>query len=245
MKMKPSYWIIALVFLISSCSTKIESGVDVIKLMKEKYNNEYLQNFTFSQYVVEFKDDSIEHKTVWHEAYTFPNQLVIKFDSLDSGKGYIFKNDTVYIMQNNKVAKKYKNVHDLLILGFDIYGEPVQTCIEKLTENGYDLSKVCEAKLNGKSAYCVGVSEESEQKNKFYIDKENLYFLKMVSFSHDRYGAAEFANYKNFNGKPIATKVLFYNNEKLIMTEDYFNLKFPEELDSKIYDPEYFEEAKW
>jgi len=229
----------------SSCDKKIESGSDVIHLMKDSYNNSYLKNFTFSQYITEYKNDTVINKTIWHEAYSCPNKLVIKIDSFNSGNGYIFNQDTFFIMKNNMVDKKHRDIHDLLLLGFDIYAQPFQTSFEKLTEKGYDLSKVCETKINGREAYCIGVNNITDKENNFYIDKENLCFIKMVSYTHSRYNEAIFADYKIVKGKYIATKVLFYNKSQLIMSEEYFNMDFPEFLDSRIFNAEYFKEAIW
>lgn len=242
--MKNKLIIVLLLFVASSCN-KVKDGADVINLMKEKYNNSYFQNFTFSQNVYWYENDSIVRESVWHEAYSSPNKLIIKFDSLNSGAGYIFKQDTVFIMENNLVKAKQRDIHDLLILGFDIYEEPSEVTYNKLIEKGYDLSKVCETKIEGKEAYCVGVENEAEEKNKFYIDKENLVFLKMVNYTHSRYDEAMFTNYKMIKGNYIATRVFFYDEGKIIMSEDYFDIDFPEKIDAKIFDYRFFKEAQW
>ncbi len=122
--------------------------------MKKGYNNSYLKNFTFSQYISGYENDSVINKTVWHEAYSFPNKIVIKIESFASGNGYIFHTDSVFIMKNNIVVKQYVDIHDLLVLGFDIYEQDFKVTYDKLTEKGYDLSKVCETKINGRDAYC-------------------------------------------------------------------------------------------
>ncbi len=87
--------------------------------------------------------------------------------------------------------------------------------------------------------YCVGVENETSEHNKFYIDKEKLCFIKMISYSHSRYSEAVFAGYKMEKGKYIATKVLFYNKGQLVMTEDYFNINFPESLNQKIFEVDF------
>jgi len=245
MNFKLGLILLILAVMMSSCETKIESGSDVIYLMKREFNNTYLKHFTFSQYISEYENDSLVNKTIWHEAYSFPNQIVIKCDSLNSGKGYIFKQDTLYVIEHNTLTQKLRDIHDLLVLGFDIYEQPFQITYDKLTEKGYDLSKVCDAKIEGRAAYCVGVEKESDPQNKFYIDKEHLCFVKMISSTHSRYDEAVFADYKMVKGNYIATKVMFYDKGKLIMTEEYFDMDFPDALDSQIFDYKLFKEAKW
>ena len=223
----------------------VRTGEDVIALMKAKYADSFVRNLTFSQYVFEYKDDSVSNKTVWHEAYRSPNRLIIKFDNFNSGNGYVFRNDSIYIMGNNQIQDKLEYVHDLLVLGFDVYVQPVKLTIDKLTKKGYDISRFYETSLNGKAVYCVGASDDNDDSPRFFVDKERLVFIKMINNNHGRYDEAIFDNYRMINGKYIATEVVFFKNRHPIMKEEYFDIAFPQKLKAKIFDPNYFKEASW
>ncbi|WP_157493768.1 hypothetical protein [Draconibacterium sediminis] len=223
----------------------VRTGEDVIVLMKEKYAESFVRNLTFSQYVFEYQNGSVVNKTVWHEAYRSPNQLIIKFDSFDSGDGYVFRNDSIYIINNNQVQNKIEDIHDLMVLGFDVYVQPVKLTIDKLTKKGYDISRLYETSLNGKSVYCVGASDDNDDSPRFYVDKERLVFIKMINNNHGRYDEAIFDNYRMINGKYIATEVVFFKNGNPIMKEEYFDIAFPQKLKAKIFDPNYFKGASW
>ncbi len=67
----------------------------------------------------------------------------------------------------------------------------------------------------------------------------------MINYNHSRYNEAMFDNFKMVKGKYIATKVIFLNNGKPIMIEEYFDMDFPETLDSSIFDPKNFKDARW
>lgn len=239
------YILIGVLFINYSCEKKVENGYDVIQLMKSKYNNLWYKNFTFSQYVNKYENDSVVSNTVWHEAYSYPNQLVIKFDDFNSGKGVLFKYDTLYFFNENMVYNKQKRIHDLILLGFDIYEQPIETTFFKLKELGYDLSKICETKIDNREVYCIGTTNEKDSLNKFYIDKENLYFIKNNKYQDSHFTETIFSNYVNIDGNFVATKIFFYKNNHLIMDEEYFNIQFPESLDQKIFDPTNFENAIW
>ncbi|PLX10392.1 MAG: hypothetical protein C0597_16815, partial [Marinilabiliales bacterium] len=62
MKIKFTLTLFIVVIMASISQSQVKSGVDVIRLMKEKYNNSYIQNFTFSQHVVQYKGDSVINK---------------------------------------------------------------------------------------------------------------------------------------------------------------------------------------
>lgn len=237
--------LLASIILMASCTSKVENGQDVIRLMKEKYNNTYLENFTFSQHVKEYENDSVTLKTIWHEAYSYPGNLIIKMDSFNSGSGYVFNQDTLYVLNNNHVDFKMENINDLVVLGFDVYPDPIEKTVKRLTKQGYDFSKVFETTVNNRPVYCVGASNENENTNRFYIDKENLYFIKYIKNTDHGISEVEFTDYEKVGDQLLATKVIFLNNGNLVMTEEYYDIKLPESIDSKIFDPNYFEEAIW
>jgi len=237
-----------LVFLtisISSSCDKVESGSDVIQLMKNKYNNSYLTNFTFSQDVYEYENDSITNKTVWHEAYSYPHQLIIKADSFEGGSGYIYNWDSLYIMNDNKVDTRMKKLNYLIVMSFDVYEQPVDKTMQMLTEMGYDANKFFETTLDGREVYCIGAENETDSLHKFYIDKENLNLVKNVKHYESGVWETVMADYKVIDGYNIATTVSFYFNGNLSMKEEYYNIKFPEKINSQIFDYRFFKEAQW
>jgi len=213
--------------------------------MKEKFNNTYIENFTFSQHLIAYDNDTIKKEEIWHEAYSFLGSLIVKVGSLESDSGYIFHQDTLRIISKNKVSVKMEHVNELTVLGFDISPDPIEKTVKRLTKQGFDLTKVIETKLRGRDVYCVGALSEDEQANKFYIDKENLYFVKCVKIRKHGISEVECTDFKEIGNQPVATKLTFYRNGKLNMTEDYFNIKLPDTIDSKLFDPEFFEHARW
>lgn len=232
------------IVLFASC-TKVETGYDVLNLMKSKYENNHIENMTFSQHVKEYSNDSITHKTIWHEAYAAPGNLIIKIDSFTGGSGYVFNGDTLFILNDNKIDLKVKELNILMILGFDVYSVPIKNTISKLNELEYDLNLMCETKLDNKDVYCIGVSNESDEQNKFYIDKENLYFIKYISYSENGISEIKFADYEVMNGYNVAKTVLFYFNNELYMTEEYYDIEFPKIMDPEIFNALKFKEAIW
>ncbi|MDX9694510.1 MAG: hypothetical protein RBT49_01855 [Bacteroidales bacterium] len=237
--------VVGFCLLAFSCQKEPKSGFEVIEIMKAKYNNTFYTNFTFAQHVNKYENDSITSKEIWHEAYSFPNKLLIKFEGFDTGNGIIFRNDSLYLFKDNLLVTGYKRLHDLIVLGLDIYELPTEEIYSKIKELDYDLNKICSASINGRPMYCIGVSNENEQANKFYIDKEFLYFVKNTKYQKGDINETVFSNYQNIDGKLVATKILFYKNGKLIMDEEYYDIKFPKNLDLSIFEPSNFVNVIW
>jgi hypothetical protein len=53
-----------------------------------------------------------------------------------------------------------------------------------------------------------------------------------------------FTDYTNIENYWVAKKVIFRQNGKLAMVENYFDIKFPKELNKDLFDPEKFNEVK-
>lgn len=239
--------ILIVTFFLFSCKSelKYKNGIEVIKAMHEKYDGKWYKNLTFSQGVEQYKDEKIIKKEVWHEAYKAPSNLIIKFRSLTSGNGYLFLGDSLHIYAHHKLAASRKHNNFLVTLGFDVYNQPVDKTVRTLTDVKFDLEKVTSTSFNGKDVYVVGVSSLEEKTNHFYIDAENLVFLKSISYTENAKRETVFKSYKNIEGNLIATEVDFLTNGKLDMTEKYYNIEFPKSIADSVYDKNKFVEAKW
>ncbi len=67
-----------------------------------------------------------------------------------------------------------------MVLGFDVYAQPVEIDRPQLRELGFDLTKLHESTWQGRPAYVVGAAAGDTVTRQFWIDKERLYFVRMV-----------------------------------------------------------------
>ena len=92
-----------------------------------------------------------------------------------------FANDTLYSFKDGAQTNSRPFVHPLLVLGFDIYFMPLQDAIAKLKQLKFDLSILREDTWQGRPVYVVGAKAEDLHSSQFWIDKENLYFVRMLA----------------------------------------------------------------
>ena len=90
---------------------------------------------------------------------TVPGSLRIDFVDSKTGDGILFTNGTIYSWREGKANPGRPFVHPLLVLGFDVYGQPVATTIAQVKGMGIDLSQVHEEKWQGKDVYVVGAKQ--------------------------------------------------------------------------------------
>ena len=94
--------------------------------MQKKYDGKWYRTITFVQKTTEYRPDGTSHASIWYEALAMPGKLRIDFDPIKDGNVILFTNDTVYDIKGGKVNGSRALVHPLLVLGFDVYFQPVE-----------------------------------------------------------------------------------------------------------------------
>jgi hypothetical protein len=214
--------VILLCFLLTASAlqaSEIKTSEDLIRAMQKKYAQSWYKTLTFVQKTTEFEADGKTKVSTWYEALSAPSRLRIDFDPIADGNGIPFANNTVYSMKNGKVENSRPFVHSLIVLGFDIYFVPVPQLVETLKQLKFDLSVMHEDTWQGRPVYVVGAQKGDLHSTQFWIDKKNLYFVRLLRPS-GKDGAAtsdvQFNKYQRTKrGAWVAAEVIFMNNGKV------------------------------
>ncbi len=234
-KVLPIIVIITVLFTLFSCSNKIDSTEKLLETISDQYNGKWFKQVKFSQTTNFYRNDSIVKSERWIEEYVYPNQLIIKVNHENSRDGYLYRNDSMYIFEDNEIRFKDKAVHDLVILSMDIYNMTPEESMERFSSLDYDLSEFHTSNFEGRDIYVVGAEKGDTTSNQVWFDKEHLYFVKMVKNTDTGLQEVYFRDYINLNGKGwIEQEVVFYIDGKRYMVEKYYNITIPEEKKTKI-----------
>ena len=226
-----------------SCSgSEPKNGQELIKSMYERYNDDWYKTLTFKQATTFYNaSGKIAREQTWFEAMLLPNSLAIKYDSITSGNGIVFKNDSIFNFREGKMIGSRKLYHPLLILGFSVYAQNPEKTIDDLTQLKINLSKIKTTIWQGKENYVVG----DENATHFYIEKERLLFTKIIQKGRNNsINETQFNKYQPLQKGWISPEVLFYTDGKMTLKEVYSEIKTPE-LTTKIFDVNQFQKRKW
>lgn len=228
-------------------SQKINNGTDVINAMYKKYDGgkKWYKHFSFTQDAIFYRNDSIIKTEVWHEIGSFPGHLAIKFDTKDSKDGVIFSVNKVYSIKDGVAKEPRTFIHDLILVGFDLYFLKPELSTHLLDSIGYNLKEMHVDMFEGRKVYVVGAQPGDEKTPQFWIDAERLYMSRIIYKKKDNVTDCIFGDYAKVDGNWVAKKVTFKNNGKLQLIEKYYDLKFPKELNPDIFDPAKFAQTKW
>lgn len=219
---------------------KYNNGGELIKAMHTAYApDKWYRYLTFSQTMEFYRNDSIVQQEVWHEAYQ-PGCLLIKYRSKDSKEGRLYKNFTQYAFKPGEAMRTAARVHELVLVGFDVYFFNPETTIRVLDSLGFDLSKIREDELNGRKVFVVGADKGDETSRQFWIDARRLYLHRIVYGQSGKMNDVAFDDYEKQQNNWIAKTIRFKTNGKLRLVERYFDIRFPKTLPEAWFDQEKF-----
>jgi hypothetical protein len=226
-----------------------KTAKDLIQAMHDRYAARWYKTLTFVQKSTTFKPDGTSQTVTWYEALSAPGKLRIDFDPVKDGNGILFINDTQHVFKDGKLASSRERIHPLLVLGFDVYAQPVQTTIEKLQKLKIDLSIVREDTWQGRPVYVVGAKAGDLRSSQFWIDKERLLFVRLIepaggdnSVTHETL----FNKYEPVKGGGwISPEVVFMVNGIRTFLEEYSDIRANVALDEKLFDPAHFSAVHW
>lgn len=218
-------------------------GNELIKAMHKAYAPEkWYKYFTFSQNMEFYRNDSVTRKDVWHEAYA-PGSLIIKFGSKDSKDGVLFSNFKATSFSQGSEPKSAQRVHDLLLVGLDVYFfDPIRTC-KILDSLGYNMSKIHEETFEGRKVFVVGAEKGDTTSKQFWIDAERLYMHRIIYDQKGKINDVIFADYTKMENYWMSKTIIFKTNGKLGLIERYYDIKFPKSLPPDWFDAKKFNEV--
>jgi hypothetical protein len=156
----------------------------------------------------------------------------------------LFSNNHLYIYKEGKLAEQRDFVHPLLVLGFDVYTQAVDKTMQQLKDLSVDTTLMHEENFEGRPTYVVGAKPGDLQTLQFWVDKERLYFVRLLRPSEKQAGAVQdvrFDDYKQVEGGGwVAEHVAIVAAGKVVFEELYSDIKINPSLSENLFNPEQF-----
>ena len=237
--MRPIFSLLLLFILaVSVFAVDIKNGEDVITAMHKKYEGKWYKTLTFVQKTTNFKPDGTKDVNTWYEAMSVPGYLRIDFEPLDKHDGIIFADGKIFQFRDGKTQGGRPFIHPLMVLGFDVYHQPVATTIAQVKGFGIDLSVLHQEKWQGRDVYVLGAKLGELNVPQVWVDKKNLYFARLIQLGgRDKKVVQEtqFNKYFKIGGGWVAPEVLFFADGKPTTTEEYTEVRTGMILDSELW----------
>lgn len=212
--------------------------------MQKKHGSTWYKTLVFAQKTKSYKPDGTVENGIWYEALSAPGRLRIDHDPLSSGSGTVFYQGTVSSFEDGKLKGSRSYDHPLLILGFDVYFQPVAKTMEQLKRLKIDTSILRQDVWQGRDVYVVGAASGDLKSPQFWIDKKNLYFVRLiqpVGKEGKNIQEIEFNKYEKVKGGGwVSPEVVVIVDGKKVFTEEYYGVRTNVKIDDNLFDPQQF-----
>jgi outer membrane lipoprotein-sorting protein len=247
------YGIAVLIVLISSLvqvthAASVRTTEGLVTAMQKRYAKSWYQTATFVQKTTTHQTDGTIKVETWYEALSVPGSLRIDFTPIKDGNGLLFTDRKIFSFKDGKQEGTRAFVHPLLILGFDIYKLPAAGVIETLKTLKFDLAILREDTWQDRPVYVVGAKQGDLHSPQFWIDRKNLYFVRMLrpaGKDGTQTQEIQFNKYQRLGGGWMAPEVIAKIDGQVSTTEEYSEMRANPPLDARLFDPQYWTSVHW
>lgn len=234
--------------IIASGQTPITTTRGLVDAMQQRYRATWYANATFVQKTTTYAADGSATVATWYEALAVPSKLRIDYAPIKDGNGLLFADGQLHSFKAGQLTSSRAFVHPLLLLGFDIYKLSADDAMAQLAGLKFDLSAVHDDTWQGRPVIVVGAAKGDVKSAQFWIDREQLYFVRMIRPSGAngvQVQETQFNKYQRLAGGWMAPEVLFFVDGKPTTKEEYSELRANVALPPKLFDPQYFASVHW
>lgn len=225
----------------------ITSADQLVSAMHAAYAGRWYRNLTFVQKTTYYRPDGTASRVEsWYEAGVLPGRLRIDLGDVTKGNGVLFRNDSTYQVQAGRVTQRMAGRNPLMVLGFDVYAQPAATTLAQLGAERFDIGVLHRDSLDGRPVFVVGAGPGDTTTNQFWVDAERLLFVRLIQTDAQRRRTQDvrFENYVKHGGGWVAERVRILGDGRLVLLEEYSDVRTNVELDPDLFIPERWSAAK-
>lgn len=221
------------------------TGMDVLRAMHDRYASTWYRTVSFTE-IAEQPDANGKIKSAkWYEEAKLPARLRIDVgvpatDTTTPHRIALYVGSSEYTHVPGQAMQKRESLNLLLVLGFDVYRQPVEKTGAILRAQGFDLSRVHTLVWHGRKVYVVGAEPGDLKSKQFWVDVQRLLFVRLIDPGWAGLSGnieALFGSYQKLGGGWIATEVTVNRNGKLLLHEKYADLRANPSIPDSWFDP--------
>jgi len=221
-------------------AAQIRTPEQLISAMHDRYAGKWYTTLSFTQKTTRhLPNDSVRVDT-WREWGAMPGRLRIEMGPPEAGNGAIYANDSVYGIRGGRAAVRRAQRNSLMVLGFDVYAQPVERSTAILREEGFLPGTLRTDTWNGRPVYVVSADANGAHRE-FWVDAENLLYVRsMEPLGGDTTKVMDvrFEDYRQHGGGWVAERVAILADGKPLQMEEYTDVKVNQTFSPDLFDPD-------
>lgn len=148
--------------------------------MYDALKEEPLEQFTFSQNTIRYRNDEQVDTSIWYEAIQYPDKFRIDFGDPEEGNAVIYRNDSAYIFRNHELQTSRLEPMPLLFLEGGMEFLPFEKVLPRLFALGLDTTEFRKTNWEGAEYYVIGAKEGDMEARQVWVDAEKLFPIRRL-----------------------------------------------------------------
>jgi hypothetical protein len=203
----------------------IRTGEDVVRAMHARYAGKWYENLVLIQAVTYFDLESgaLDSARMWYESIVLPGTVRSDIAPLERGDYQLYRDGTWHIFEADTLVRANPGPHPVLLLGFDVYAQPVEQTLASLEALRFDLTKLRVDAWQGREVYVVGSESAEDGANQFWVDRDDLLLRRLIIVSRTSGATIEVRlnAYEELGGGWIAAELVFLRDGRVWLHERY------------------------
>jgi len=222
----------------------IVDGKGVLRAMHSRYAGRWYATLQIALTTTIYGTDGRQTRSTWREFLGVPGRQRIDYLPLTQRSGVLYNGGRIYSFVDGKRSAEQAGWNPLTLLVSDVYAQAVDTTIRQLDSLGFDLSKVRAGFYAGDRVWIVGAAAGDTTSSQFWIDSDSLIVERVIQ--RDVRGTRKivsdvrFAAYADVGGFPVAREMTVYRDGRLVLRQDYSDVKVNVPLPAALFDPAKF-----
>ena len=222
----------------------IVDGKGVLRAMHSRYAGRWYTSLQIALATTLYGTDGRQTRSSWREFLGVPGRQRIDYLPLTQRSGVLYNGGRIYSFVDGKRSAEQAGWNPLTLLVADVYAQAVDTTIRQLDSLGFDLSKVRAGYYGGDRVWIVGAAAGDTTSSQFWIDSDSLIVERVIQ--RDVRGTrvivsdVRFAAYSDAAGFPVAREMTVYRDGRLVLRQDYSDVKVNVPLPAALFDPAKF-----
>jgi hypothetical protein len=212
------------------------SGRTLVQAMHDRYASRWYRSLTYTQKTTLGLPSGGEIVQTWYVAEKLPRHQRIDSD-LSSKSGTLFARDSIYSFAGGKRVSAEAGMTELLVLGGDVFSQPVSRTEADLRGLGFDLGKFHEATWQGVPVYVVGAMRGDTMSKQLWVERDRLLFVRMLERTSQGHSDTRISGYTESGGGWVAAEVAQIVNGKRRILERFTDVKTNVPLADALFDP--------
>ncbi len=235
--------LLACLALLDTALADPPGGDSVIRQMHARYQDAWYDTMLFRQKNTTFNADGTTKVEMWYERGLLPGKLRIDMGAPADGNAMIMNDGQLYTFQNGTRTDSRPLRSLALILGFDVYRQPLKLTLSQLKREGINTFKMHRDTWQGEAVYVVGADKGDVSSKQFWVEIKRLLCVRVIQPDTRKPGSLADIRFLDYRTQPkgwIAARIEVRHDDQLIFSEEYSNIATDRPLDAALFDPKHF-----